>query len=347
MADPPVQPIDCDAHCAPASIEALLPYFDDYWHGYVADAGVQLSPNVTGAYPAGARTSGSPVPTSADELADQLLDPGGARYAVVNCLSAFDASRNAYYEAALARALNDWLRAEWLDRDDRLRASLVIPTLDVPAAVAEIERLGDDARFVQVLLPVRSDARYGNTRYHPIYEAAERHGLAVGLHAWGRAGNAPTQTGFTHTYIEDYLANSQLIVQAQVTSLVAEGVFDRFPALRVALLECGFAWLPFLLWRLDKDWKAVWREVPWLKAKPSEYVYRHFRATTEPAQLPKDAKQVAEAAELIRPRDFLMFASDHPHDHGDRGALLLRTLDGDDRDAVLRDNAARFYSLEV
>jgi predicted TIM-barrel fold metal-dependent hydrolase len=347
MGGPEVQAIDCDAHCAPASIDVLLPYFDDYWHDYVADAGVQLSSTVTGAYPAGARTSGTAPPTTVEELAEQLLDPRDARYAVLNCLSGFDASRNAYYEAALARAINDWLRAEWLDRDERLRASLVVPTLDPAAAAEEIERLGEDARFVQVLLPVRSDARYGNPRYHPIYEAAERHGLAIGLHAWGRAGNAPTQHGFTHTYMDDYLANSQVIVQAQVTSLVAEGVFDRFPSLRVSLMECGFSWLPFLLWRLDKDWKAVWREVPWLKEKPSEYVYRHFRATTEPAQLPRGEGQVAEAVELIRGREFLMFASDHPHDHGDRAGLLLGALDEAGREAVLRENAARFYSLEL
>ena len=104
MAGPAVQAIDCDAHCAPASIDVLLPYFDDYWHDYVADAGVQLSSTVTGAYPAGARTSGTAATTTVEELAEQLLDPRDARYAVLNCLSAFDASRNAYYEAALARA---------------------------------------------------------------------------------------------------------------------------------------------------------------------------------------------------------------------------------------------------
>jgi predicted TIM-barrel fold metal-dependent hydrolase len=347
MPEPVAATIDCDAHCAPASIDALLPYFDDYWREYVADAGVQLSPTLTGAYPAGARTSGGPVPDSASAMADQLLDRAGTRYVILNCLSAFDTSRNAYFEAALAKAINDWLRTEWLDRDERLRASLVVPTLDVDAAVEEIERVGEDRRFVQVLLPVRSDARYGQRRYHPIYEAAVRRELAIGLHAWGRAGNAPTGSGFTHHYIEDYLSNSQLIVQAQLTSLVSEGVFDRFPSLRVALLECGFSWLPFLLWRLDKDWKAVWREVPWLKSKPSDYVYRHFRATTQPAQLPAEPTRRADAADLIRARDFLMFASDYPHDHGDGGEALLATLDDDDRDAVLRRNAADFYSLEV
>jgi uncharacterized protein len=347
MPEPAPALIDCDAHCAPASIDDLLPYFEDYWRDYVADAGLQLSPTLNGAYPAGARTSGGAVPTSVSALAEGLLDRTDTRYAILNCLSGFDASRNVYFEAALARAINDWLRAEWLGRDERLRASLVVPTLDPEAAVAEIERVGEDRRFVQVLLPVRSDARYGQRRYHPIFEAAEGRGLTIGLHAWGRAGNAPTGSGFTHFYLEDYLGNSQLIVQAQLTSLVAEGVFDRFPSLRVALLECGFAWLPFLLWRLDKDWKAVWREVPWLKSKPSDYVYRHFRATTQPAQLPADPAQCAEAAELIRAQDFLMFASDHPHDHGDGAEALLGTLDDDARKAVLHRNAADFYSLEV
>jgi uncharacterized protein len=347
MAEPLAETIDCDAHCAPGSIDDLLPYFDDYWREYVASGGVQLSPTAGGAYPPGAATTGGPAPASAAELAERVLEGDGSRYVILNCLSAFDTSRNAYFEAALTRAINDWLKAEWLDRDERLRASIVVPPLDVEAAVEEIVRVGEDRRFVQVLLPVRSDARYGQRRYHPIYEAAEQRGLAIGLHAWGRAGNAPTGSGFTHHYIEDYLANSQSIVQAQLTSLVTEGVFDRFPSLRVALLECGFSWLPFLLWRLDKDWKAVWREVPWLKAKPSDYVYRHFRATTEPAQLPADPGRRAEAAELVRARDFLMFASDHPHDHGGGGEALLEVLDDDGRDAVLRRNAAQFYSLDV
>jgi predicted TIM-barrel fold metal-dependent hydrolase len=130
-----------------------------------------------------------------------------------------------------------------------------------------------------------------------------------------------------------------------VTSLVTEGVFDRFPDLRVSLMECGFSWLPFLLWRLDKDWKAVWREVPWLQAKPSEYVYRHFRATIQPAHLPKDPSRVAEAAEMIRAPEFLMYASDHPHDHGLGADLLLDVLDDSDREAVLEGNASELYSL--
>ena len=332
--------VDCDVHCAPASLDQLGPYLDESWHGYVSEAGVQLNGRFGGAYPPGMPGA----PSTHEELADQLLDRAQADYAVLNCLTLYEVHRNPYFSAAVARAINDWLRAEWLDRDQRLRASLVVSTLDIPAAVAEIERLGDDDRFVQVLLPVRSDTPYGNVRYHPLYEAAVRHGLGIGLHAWGRAGQAPGVSGFTGTYMEDYLANSQ-IVQTQVVSLVSEGIFDRFPELRVALIECGFTWLPSLLWRFDKDWKGVWREVPWVREKPSQYVRRHFKATTEPAQLPNAPDARAALLDMVG-TDMLMFASDHPHDHGASGAALVEAATPAVREAILRSNAAAFYGLE-
>jgi uncharacterized protein len=335
--------IDCDVHVAPASMDALAPYMDDYWRDYLANAGVRLSPNVTGGYP----ESDPAPPADVDALREQLLDPSGLRRAVLTCLSAFDATRNAYFEAAICKAINDWLAAEWLARDDRLRASMVIPTLDEQAAVQEVERVGSQPGFVQVLVPIRTDARWGLRRFHELHEAIAAHDLVLGLHAWGRPGLAPTASGFTHSYFEDYLANSQIVAQAQVMSLVAEGVFDRVPSLRVALLECGFSWLPPMLWRFDKDWKAVWREVPWVKDRPSEYFKRHFRATTTPAQLPADADQTAQLAEMLGAGQLLMFASDHPHVHGDDGSLdvLLEVLGDDGRDAVMQGNAAELYRL--
>lgn len=356
MAEAPRRAVDTDVHCAPASFDALFPYMEAYWRNYVTDASLALSPSLGGAYPLGASTTATPEarraggrpPGDVAALRAQVLDRRDPRCAILNCVTSFDVSRNPYFEAVLTRAVNDWLRAEWLDRDERLRASMVVPTLDPEAAVAEIERLGGDRRFVQVLLPVRgADVRYGNKRYHPVLEAAARHDLAVGLHAWGRVASAPSATGFTHTYLEDYLSNSQSIVQAQVVSLVLEGVFERIPTLRVCLAECGFSWLPALLWRFDKDWKALWREVPWVKARPSEYVYRHFRATTQPAHLPRDATALSQALEMIRARDFLMYASDYPHDHGDGAERLFAALDDDARAAVTHRNAAAFYALDA
>jgi predicted TIM-barrel fold metal-dependent hydrolase len=331
--------IDCDVHCAPASFEDIAPYLDESWHGYVDEAGIQLSALSGGAYPPGVPAA----PSSHEQLDQELLNGAGPELAVLNCLTLYGVHRNPYYSAAVARALNDWLRTEFLDRDERLRASLVISPLDVDAGVAEIDRLGDDDRFVQVLLPIRSDTPYGNVRYHPIHEAAVRNGLAIGLHAWGRAGQAPGVSGITRTYLEDYMANCQ-IAQTQVVSLVSEGVFDRFADLRVVLMECGFTWLPSLLWRFDKDWKGVWREVPWVREKPSAYVRRHVRATIEPAGLPPGETERAALLDMVG-TDMLMFSSDHPHDHGGSARALLEWVEPEVREAILRSTPASFYGV--
>lgn len=264
---------------------------------------------------------------------------------MLNCLTGVETHRNPYFGAAVASAVNDWLRAEFLDRDERLRASLVVSTMASNDAVAEIERLGEDRRFVQVLLPVRGDVPWGNKIHHPIYAAARERGLQVELHAWGRAGRAPTPSGFVPTYLEDYLGN-QPIAQAQVLSFVTEGVFDRFPDLKVVLTECGFAWLPPLLWRFNKDWRGVWREVPWLKRLPSEYVTEHFRATTAPAHLPADPAPVRQLAEMIDLGGLLSNASDYPHDNGDGLGILLDQLGEEARGAVMAGNAASLYGLD-
>jgi uncharacterized protein len=339
-ADPAARPrdaIDCDVHCAPASMDVLLPYLDDYWRSYIDDATIRLGGI---SYPAGAATTGAPAPAAYEDLAP-LLDRDAARSAVLSCVVLDGVHRNPHYAAAVATAVNDWLRDEWLDRDPRLRASMVVSTLDIPAAVEEVERLADDPRFVQVLLPVRTDVPGGNRLHHPLYAAAERHGLRVAFHAWGRAGTAPSTTGLTPTYLEDYLSNAH-IAEIQLLSLVAEGVFETHPDLGVVFAECGFAWLPSLLWRFDKDWKGVWREVPWVKRRPSEYVREHIRLTTAPAQLPRAPKEVAQVLEMVGP-EMLMYASDAPHDHGTSGDALLRELGPDDVEAIVRGNATAFY----
>ena len=333
--------IDCDVHCAPASYDALFPFLSDYWRQYITEAGIRLNA-MAFAYPR-AVTAGAP--SSYDALAERVLRASpDSRFVVLNCLTGFETHRNAYFSAAVASAVNDWLREEFLSRDSRLRASLVVSAVSPEDAVAEIERVGEDPRFVQVLLPVRSDLPWGQKDNHAIFAAAREHGLQVGLHAWGRAGKAPTPSGFTTTYLEDYVGN-QPIAQAQVLSFVSEGVFERFPDLRVLIMECGFAWLAPLLWRFDKDWKGVWREVPWVKRRPSEYVRDHFRFTTAPAHLPPEPAALDQLLEMLGGPGLLAYASDYPHAHGDGVSSLLDRLNDEQRRGVMWATAAELYGL--
>ena len=332
--------VDCDVHCAPASFDDLFPYLSDYWRQYITEAGVRLN-GLAHAYPRGLV---APAPSGYSELSEQVLREPEPGFALLNCVTGFETHRNPYYSAAVASAVNDWVREEFLERDDRLRASVVVSSVSADDAVSEIERVGEDPRFVQVLLPVRSDLPWGHKTNHPIFEAARSAGLQVGLHAWGRAGKAPTPSGFTTTYLEDYFGN-QPIAQAQVLSFVSEGVFERFPDLRVVVTECGFAWVAPLLWRFDKDWKGVWREVPWVKRRPSEYVHEHFRFTTAPAHLPSDAASLEQLLDMLGGSGMLVYSSDYPHDHGDGIRALLDRLSEQERRGVLRDTAAELFGL--
>ncbi|MDD7964545.1 amidohydrolase family protein [Actinomycetospora lemnae] len=337
--------VDTDTHVAPASLDALMPYLAPFWRDYAEGAALRLDPAQAGAYPPGA-TEG-PAPADVATLRERVLDvpaPGGVpvRTAVLSATSAFDVSRNPYYDAALCGALNDWVVEHFLDRDDRLRGGVAVPSGDPEAAVAEIHRRAGDPRFVQVLLPVRGhDHRYGHRRFLPVLEAAAETGLAVTLHAWGRAGSAATPTGFTHTYLADYLSQGHL-AQAQLTSLVVEGVLDRLPTLRVVVAECGFSWLPPLLWRLDKEWKGIWREVPWVRRPPSTYLHEQVRFTATPAHLPTDPAELADALAVIGAARLVMYAGDHPHVHGDGTARLLAALGPAERAAVLGGTAEEF-----
>jgi predicted TIM-barrel fold metal-dependent hydrolase len=345
--------IDCDVHVEPPSMDALLEYLDPYWHEYIWGGRIGIG---HGLYPPAetlsarseARAAGSFPPRSYEALRSELLDPYRPRAVVLTCVASFQAGRNPYYEAAITRAINEWMRTEFLDRDERLFGSIVVPTLDPEAAADEIDRLSGDRRFAQVLLPVRSETPWGNVRYRALHAAVARNNVPIALHAWGGVGMAPTTTGGASSYFEDYLYNSQIIAPAQVLSLVAEGVFERHPSIRVVLSELGFGWIPSLMWRYDKDWKALWRETPWVHERPSAYIKRHFRATTSPTQIPRrvTGAEVEQFVAMLGASEFLMYSSDYPHDHGEDGSeKLLAALGTEGREAVLRGNAAAFYGI--
>lgn len=347
--------IDCDVHVEPPSMNALLGYIDPYWHELIRSGHLGVAHRL---YPASepmsarpeARAAGSFPPHTYEELRAQLLDPYAPHAVILTCVATFQGSRNPYFEAAMTTAVNNWMRDEFLDRDPRLRGSIVVPVFHPEAAAEEIDRLGGDRRFAQVLLPVRSETPWGNVRYRAIHEAAARNRLPITLHAWGGWHMAPTSSGSAATYYEDYLYNSQIIAPNQVLSLVAEGVFDRYPDLRVCLAELGFAWLPSLLWRFDKDWTALWRETPWVRDRPSAYVREHLRATLSPTLIPDrvPARELAQLADMLDAGHMLLYSSDYPHDHGsDALDNLLGVLGEADQEKVLRGNASEFFDIPV
>jgi predicted TIM-barrel fold metal-dependent hydrolase len=196
------------------------------------------------------------------------------------------------------------------------------------------------------MLP-RTKEPLGKRRYWKIYEAAERHGLPIAIHFAGLGGNPITSSGWPSFYIEDHTVMAQAF-QSQVISLACEGIFERFPGLRVVLMEGGFAWLPSLMWRLDKHWKRLREEVPFLKRPPSEYIRKHMWATTQPMEEPTNPKHLLQVIEHLGSDDMLMFSTDYPHwDFDDPDRAFQVRLPSELKRKIFYENARALYSPAV
>ena len=344
--------VDCDVHNSPNSVSDLQPFLSKRWQQYICDSGFDAPPGPTypKAFAQAARRDAWPpgggLPGSDPDFArQQLLDAWQIAFAILNPLYNVAAVHNIDFAVALMQALNDWTADKWLSHDSRWRGSMIVTPQCPSAAAQEIRRLGQDGRFVQVLLLVRSEAPYGRRQFHPIFEAACEVDLPIGLH-FGGGAHPITPCGWPSYYLEDHTAMS-LAFQTQVTSLVVEGVFEKFPGARVTLIEGGFAWLPALMWRLDKNYRALRNEVPWLTKPPSEYIRQHFRSTTQPIEEPPNPRHLMDIVDMIGCDDFLMFATDYPHwdfDAPDRAipAIVPKDL----RKRIMTTNATEHYDFE-
>jgi predicted TIM-barrel fold metal-dependent hydrolase len=345
----PIAPIDCDVHATVPNMRVLVPYLDDYWREAVLVRGIDLISMTLSGQPPFAPPfvrpdwrpqSGLPG-SDLDALRTQLLDPFGTRYAILNCLYGAQALHSEDMAAALCGAVNDWLAHEWLDRDPRLRASLTLPVQSPAHSVEEMEKHAGDERFVQALMPVMGELTPGRRYYWPIYEAAERLGFAVGFHAGSSYRHAPTSAGWPSYVMEDYVAQSAAFEQL-LLSLVTEGVFAKFPTLKVVCLESGFTWLPAFLWRANKTWKGTRAETPWVKEPPADIIRQHVRFTIQPLDAPPEPGALERVVEQLGSERMLLFSTDYPHWQFDGMDALPKALQPL-ANKVLHDNALQTY----
>ncbi|MEJ7704649.1 MAG: amidohydrolase family protein [Geodermatophilaceae bacterium] len=276
----------------------------------------------------------------------QLLDRYDVEYAILGGDEGIEVSTlaNPHLASALARAANDWMVQEWLGRDPRLKGSIVVAPQDPAGAAEEIRRIGEHPDMVQVIVSSGSQRPYGDPFYWPIFQAAAEMGLPVAAHLGGQGGvNAnPTGTGPPSYFWEAHALLCETGM-GHVASLIAHGVFEKLPELRFLLIECGVAWLPAILWRLDADYKALRKETPWLDRLPSDVAREHIRLTTQPLEQPKDVRHLWSALEAIDGERTLLFATDYPHwDFDDPDRVRIPPAW---RDRVLRENARELYRL--
>lgn len=346
--------IDADTHpFLLGGMQGLLPYVPKAWqerfleripayligqryHPYPNDGAHRDAPHAEGEQPAS-----DPALMVQDWLEPRhivralLLSQEGVR--TTNILNPSEA-------AMVTAAFNDYFAAEWLDVDQRYRYAMTVTSRFPPEARMEIERFGGTRGVVAIYLPL-IDQLLGHPHYYPIYEAAQDADLPIVVHPQATIGNVPGceffAGGVPATAAERHVGYSQLAF-ANVPSLVFDGVFERFPKLRIAFSEFGFSWLPPLLWRMDAVWRAFRRDVPWVKAPPSEYVNRFLKFTTQPCDEtgPGELEQIIN---MFDAENLLMFSSDYPHFDADDPFQVFVKFDQGFKTRVMHDNAAQFY----
>ncbi|MGK9251353.1 amidohydrolase [Paenibacillus humicus] len=344
--------IDADVHNEQAD-SALLPYLAEPWRSRVAGSGIGYSGS--GYYsPIGVMkkdsipADGSKAGSDPELMIRQLIEPYNVEAAILTgVVYNISSTHDPDYAAAICSAYNDYLIAEWLGKHPAFKGAMAVSTLDPLLAAREIDRVGGHPDIVEVIISSAARSPLGQRNYHPIYEAAERNGLPLAVHPGAEGGGsstAPTAAGYPSRYIEWHTNLSQTFM-AHLVSFVCEGVFVKYPRLKLVLVEGGVGWLPPLLWRLDKNYKALRSTVPWLRRLPSEYVRDHCFLTTQPIEEPDNPKHLAELFDMFDAENMLLYSSDYPHWDFDAPDMILRKLSTEARRKIFYGNAKRLYGL--
>lgn len=345
--------IDADVHNTIGKLKDLLPYLPKVWHQQWMESGI----GVHGQYysPVGVLRqdavpdSGGPAGSDPQFVLRHYMEPYGIDYAVLTGGGEQGISLHADpdYATAVAAAFNDWLADTWLKASPKFKGSIQINHSDPTEAAKEIDRMAKHPDMVQVVMGSGARMPYGNRFYHPIYEAAERNGLPVAIHPGtegkGVAG-APTPSGYPTRYMEWHNILPANFM-THINSLVCEGVFEKYPKLKFVSIEGGIAWLPHLMWRMDKNYKALRDSAPWLKRLPSEYILEHVRVTTQPIEEPQKPEHLVQIFQMMQADKIAMFSSDYPHWDFDNPKVVLNGIPRDMRRRILGTNAAELYGL--
>ena len=303
------------------------------------------------------RATGNP---SADDW-NQFLDKTGIGWTVLYPTAGLAVGRITAPDWAViaCRAYNTWLYETFLNENSRLKGVALIPFQDVDKAIIELRHAVKELGMLGGMLPSNGEAiqgHLGNKIYWPLYEEAEKLGCALAVHV-GCLHNMGLDA--FSTYYPAHALGHPFSLMIQAAAMLAHGVFDRFPKLRVAFLEGGATWVPFMMDRLDRSYHGGHMQLdlegdliggPKQGEKASDYFKTQLREGRIFVGFDCDDDGLGTAVAKGGRQSFL-FGSDFPHEvfdatkcrHEIDELLEREDLTQEDKEAVLGQNALRFY----
>ncbi len=256
---------------------------------------------------------------------------------------------------ALCHAVNRWLVEKYSVPDPkRLKGVGLIPCQDPPNAAKELEYLARQPSIVSAMLPTNVyGINLGDRRFDPIYAAAQEMGMPLAVHPqtghdgeyglWGVMG-----AGSERMEKYAYVHTTAFVFEPMIAlmHMIGEGVFDRYPKLKVAYVEGACGWVPFWAERLDEHFEKLRPQWPLLERKPSEIIRSEqvsFTCEPEEHTLPYVLEVIGEQQ--------VMYASDYHHLDCEfpESVKLLTSIPGlteERKRRVLGRNAMRWFNLK-
>jgi uncharacterized protein len=257
----------------------------------------------------------------------------------------------------LARAYNNWMYDTYLSKSPRFKAMGLIPLQEPAEAVIELRRIVRDLGFSGAMLPSTgvNMPHLGSQKYWSIYGEAERLGCAIAIH--GGSHENLLMDDISPYAVANALGHpmSQMIGFA---GIIFNGVFDKFPGLRVGFMEAGCAWLLTCMERFTGSWASHVQFDPrgrFLQLKKGEkiidYILRHIDDGQIFVGCEGEELSIAEAVRITGNKPYI-FSTDYPHEvdaqtckHELEELRENTQLTAVDKDAILFGNAQRCYQL--
>ena len=232
---------------------------------------------------------------------------------------------DAKISSAYCRAYNQWILDFCSESDGRLLPVAHISLGDVDAAVRELERTAKAGAVGAFVAPFTiTKVPHGHPDHDPVWAKAQELDMPVAIHPTLEPVAVNPHLRFTqmgHKAGWYYNVFAGMGTQMAFTTLFQFGTFDRFPNLKVVVLESGAGWVGFWIDRMDAFYKVPVGASCQLKDIPSTYLRNQCWISADP-----DERALTQLVDYIG-ADRLMWATDFPHpDHGGHYVQELREM---------------------
>jgi predicted TIM-barrel fold metal-dependent hydrolase len=347
--------VDNDVHLI-LSPDDLVPYLDDQYKRRIKHTKYGILPGdgwdrtINGKIKDKSHNVQSP-----ERIDKSLINELHVDYPILNTAAPMNLHPETEWAVELMRAHNDLLLDQFLDVYDNFKGLLTITTQDPAAAAEEIDRVADEKHIVGgYIMNTGPNPPLGDPVYDPIWKAAEDNGINIAFHgdALGFQNLFPRQNHAVNSFLPVHVLAHPWSHMLTMTSLITNGVVEKFPDLEFAFLEAGLTWVPYMMFRLNKEYWIRQSEAPLLERAPEEYIRDQMYFASQPLGEPISANKDALAPILDAVgTDSLLFATDYPHwDFDSPEELdqhLRRSFTEEERKQVLNSNAADLFDLNI